>query len=259
VRILLICPIPLEYTSCRSALSLRDASAVLGCRAARGSVAKVDIMAVETGPAKARAASGTVAATAEFQPDLVVDTGTCGALDGDLIVNGIILATSCLEYDISGNGLPHRIIPEMKLPSAFDMMPRREGQRLMRSLTELGKDQGLYVRAGIQASGELFIQSLQVRESLFALSGALACNWETAGVFIAALRSSVPPLSLRIISDLGDEDALRDFRRNARRGSQALYRFLRDALEDGWFSAFNEQWKSVPHGQRERMPQRVLP
>ncbi len=259
MRILLICPIPLEYTSCRSALSLRDAPPVLGCRAARGSVATVDIMAVETGPAKARAASATVSAAGDFLPDLIVDTGTCGALDGDMIVNGIILATSCLEYDISGNGLPHRIIPEMKLPSAFDLLPRREGQRLMRSLTELGKDKGLHVRAGIQASGELFIQSLQVRESLFALSGALASNWETAGVFIAALRSQVPPLSLRIVSDLGDEDALRDFRHNARRGSQALYRFVRDALEDGWFAAFNEQWKGVARAQVERMPQRVLP
>jgi adenosylhomocysteine nucleosidase len=259
VRILLICPIPLEFTSCRSSLSLRDAAAILGCRVARGSVATIDIMAVETGPAKARTASATASAAGEFLPDLIVDTGTCGALDGDMIVNGVILATSCLEYDISGNGLPHRIIPEMRLPSAFDLMPRREGQRLMRSLTELGKDRGLHVRTGIQASGELFIQSLQVRESLFALSGALACNWETAGVFIAALRSCVPPLSLRIVSDLGDEDALRDFRHNARRGSQALYRFLREAMEAGWFAAFNEQWKGVPRGQVERMPQRVLP
>ena len=85
----------------------------------------------------------------------------------------------------------------MKLPSAFEFLPRREGQKLVRALTELGKDRGLHVRAGIQACGEFFIQSAQVRESLLALSGATACNWETAGVFVGALRSRVPPLSLR--------------------------------------------------------------
>jgi adenosylhomocysteine nucleosidase len=226
---------------------------------ARGAVGNDEVTAIESGPAKARAAAATVAAIGRYQPELVVDTGTCGALDGDLIVNAVVLATTCIEFDISGNGLPHRIIAEMKLPSAFDLVPRREGQKLMRSLIELGKDQGLHVRAGIQASGELFIQSVQVRESLFALSGALACNWETAGVFVGALRSRVPPLSLRIVSDLGDEDALYDFRRNARRAAQALYRLLREAFESGWVASFHELWKEVPRGQREKMPQRVLP
>jgi nucleoside phosphorylase len=86
VRVLLICPVPLEYTSCRSALSLHDVARVLGCSAA----------------------AATVAGIADFQPDLVMGTGTCGALDGNLIVNGIISAVSCLEYDISGSGSSSR-------------------------------------------------------------------------------------------------------------------------------------------------------
>ena len=259
MRVLLICPIPLEYTSCRASLSLRDSQTVLGCRTSRGSVGSVDVMAIATGPAKARSAAGTVAGIAHFQPDLVVDTGTCGALDGDLIVNAIVLGTSCLEYDISGNGLPHRIIPEMRLPSAFDILSRRESQKLMRAFTELGKDQGIHVRTGIQACGEFFIQSGPVRESLLAVSGAAACNWETAGVFVGALRSRIPPLSIRAVSDLGDEDALRDFRRNVRRCVQGLYRFIRDALEAGWFMELHHKWQAVPRGQIDKLPQRVLP
>jgi adenosylhomocysteine nucleosidase len=222
-------------------------------------VGNTDIMAMETGPAKARAAAATVAGISTYQPDLIVDTGTCAALDGELIVSGLVLGTSCIEYDISGNGLPHRIMQEMKLPSAFEFVPRREGQKLVRALTELSKDKGLLLRPGVQACGEFFIQSAQVRESLFALCGAVACSWETAGVFVGALRARIPPLSLRVVSDLGDEDSLRDFRRNARHCSQELYRFLRDALEAGWFVNFFEQWKSVSKSQVDRMPQRVLP
>lgn len=259
MRLLLVCPIPLEYTSCRTALSLRDTQGILGCRAARGAVGNVDIMAVETGPAKARAAAGTVAAIGGFQPDLVADTGTCGALDGDLIINTIVLGMSCLEYDISGYGLPQRIIPEMKLPSIFELLPRREGQKLVRAFTELGKDSGLHVRTGIQACGEFFIQSAQVRESLQGVSGALASSWETAGVFVGALRARIPPISIRIVSDLGDEEALREFRRNARRCSQTLYRFLRACLESGWFTSVYEQWKQAPRGHVDRLPSRVLP
>jgi adenosylhomocysteine nucleosidase len=222
-------------------------------------VGDIEVFAVETGPAKARAAAATVAAVSETQPDVVLDSGTCGALDGDMIVNAIVLGTPCLEYDISGNGLPHRIIPEMKLPSGLDFLPRREAQKLVHSLIELASGEGLQLRPGPQASGELFIQSFTVRESLFAVTGALACNWETAGVFIGALRSGVPPLSLRVVSDLGDEDALKDFRRNARRSCQALYRMVLKALEEGWMASFLERWKVLPRGHRERLPQKVLP
>jgi adenosylhomocysteine nucleosidase len=259
VRVLLICPIPLEYTGCRTALSLRDSAAMLGCRSARGAVGSVDILAVETGPGKARAAVATVGAAAAFQPDLVVDSGTCGALDADLIVGAIVLGSTCLEYDISGTGLPGRLIPEMKLPSALDLLPKKDAQKLRRSFTEMGKDRGLHVRAGSQACGEFLIQSTQVRETLHSVTGSTACAWETAGVFVAALRSGIPPLSIRVVSDLGDEDALRDFRRNARRCAASLYKFLRDALEAGWFASFHEAWKAAPRTHTERLAQKVLP
>jgi adenosylhomocysteine nucleosidase len=255
----MICPIPLEFTSCRTALSLRDSPRVLGCRTSSGSIANVEIVALESGPAKARAASATVAGISQFQPDIVMDSGTCAALDGDLIVNSIVLGLSCLEFDISGSGLPARIIPEMRLPSALQIIPRREAQKLARSAAELGNDLGQQVRSGVQACGEFFIQSAQVRESLHAISGAAACNWETAGVFIGALRARVPPLSLRAISDLGDEDSTRDFRKNARRSAQELYRFIRGGVESGWLMDFFTQWKALSRGQVEKMPQLVLP
>jgi len=259
VRILVICPIPLEFTNCRTGLSLRDSREILGCRTCRGSIANVEIIALQSGPAKARAASATVAGIDALQPDIVIDSGTCAALDGELVVNSIVIGLTCLEYDISGTGLPVRMIPEMRLPSGFQLLARREAQRLVRAATELGNGLGLQVRAGAQACGEFFIQSVQVRETLHAVSSAAACNWETAGVFIGALRARVPPLSLRVVSDLGDEDSLRDFRRNVRRSTQELYRFVRAGIESGWLLDFHSLWKSLGKGQVEKMAKMVLP
>ncbi len=91
----------------------------------------------------------------------------------------------------------------MRLPSGLQLVARREAQRLVRAAAELGNGLGLQVRSGTQACGEFFIQSAQVRESLHAVSGAMACNWETAGIFIGALRAGVPPLSLRVVSRPG--------------------------------------------------------
>jgi nucleoside phosphorylase len=257
--VLLVCPIPLEFTSCRTVLSLRDGPRLHGCRTARGTVGNVDVTAIETGPAKARSASATTASIAALHPDLVLDTGTCAALDGDLIVNGVVLALACLEYDISGTGLPRRLMPEMRLPSSFAFLPRREAEKLLRAAIEHGRDLGLHVRSGVQACGEFFIQSTQLRESLAALTGALAANWETAGVFVGSLRSQVPAMSIRVISDLGDEDSLKEFKRNARNSSQLLYRYLRSLIESGWFASFHAQWSALAPANREKLSQAVLP
>ena len=57
---LLVFPILLESTNSGNALSPCGAPRFLGCRAS----------------------SGTAARMLDFTPDLAVDTGTCGALDG---------------------------------------------------------------------------------------------------------------------------------------------------------------------------------
>ena len=243
MRILVVCPIPVEFTSCRSQFGLRDHEPITGCRAARGPAAGVDFIAVQAGPAKARAAAATMAAIDALQPDLVLDTGTCGALDGGQIVGGVVVASECVEYDISGSGLPRRLIPEMRLPSALALLPRPAAERLLREATEIGQGLQLHVSGGSQACGEFFIQSGDVRDSLRTLTGALAANWETAGVFVAALRSGVPPLSIRSVTDLGDERSLKEFRRNARRSARGLYRYVRSLADAGWFQGLGDCWR----------------
>jgi adenosylhomocysteine nucleosidase len=258
VRILLNCPVPVEFTSCRSLLSLRDAGHVAGCRCARAPVAGVDFVALQSGPGKARAAAAAAAAIAAFAPDLVVDTGTCGALDPELVVGTVVIGRSCVEYDIAGSGLPRRIMPEMRLPSALSLLPRSPMDRLLRAAVEVGRGTDHHVRHGIQACGEFFIDSPKLRDRLAALTGALAADWESAGVFVAALRAGLPPVSVRSVSDLGDERSLADFRRNARRVSRELYGFLRSLAEAGWFARLHDRGREagIP---ASRLVREVLP
>lgn len=258
MRILLICPVPIEFTSCRSLLSLRDAGHVAGCRSARAPVAGVDFVALQSGPGKARAAAAAAAAIAAFAPDLVVDTGTCGALDPELVVGTVVIGRSCVEYDIAGSGLPRRIIPEMRLPSALSLLPRSPMDRLLRAAVEVGRGTDHHVRHGVQACGEYFIDSPDLRDPLAALTGALAADWESAGVYVAALRAGLPPLSIRSVSDLGDERSLAEFRRNARRVSRELYGFLRSLAEAGWFARLHDRWREAGIS-ATRLAREVLP
>ncbi len=69
MRVLLIRPVPAEFGACRETLLLRDPTRISGCRAARGTSGGVEILALESGLAKVRAAAATAAACLQCGPD----------------------------------------------------------------------------------------------------------------------------------------------------------------------------------------------
>ena len=259
VKLLLICPFPVEFNACREVLSLRDAKPVSGCRSARGVAGNADVFAIESGPAKARAAAATVAGCFKYAPDLVIDSGSCAGTESGAFVGEIILCRDCYEYDIGGSGFPTRSIPEMKLPSAFSLLPSAEREMLFREAGETGSTESFQVRVGNQACGELLIQSLEMREALYSLFQASGANWETAGVFVGALKNSLPPLSVRIVTDLGNEQALKEFHSNIKKKSRELYKYVQVLAEYGWFDHFLESWQILRSATIDKLPQYVLP
>jgi nucleoside phosphorylase len=214
---------------------------------------------MESGPAKARAACTTAAGCFSFTPDLVLDSGSCAGIESGVFIGEIMICKDCYEYDIGGGGFPSSSIPEMRLPSAFSIMPPSAMDLLFREAGEAGSSAGFQVRAGNQACGELLIQSLEMRESLFSLFQATGANWETAGVFVAALKNCLPPVSIRIVTDLGNEQALDDFRSNVKKKAKELYRFIRILTEYGWFDQLLEHWRKLDSAVIDGLAQHVLP
>jgi nucleoside phosphorylase len=259
VKVLLICPFPPEFNACREILGLRDSKPMSGCRSARGIAGNIDVLALESGPAKARAAAATVAGSLAYTPDLVVDTGSCAGTEPGAFVGQLILCRDCYEYDISGSGFPTRSIPEMKIPSAVSALSSADRETLLREAGETGSAESFQVHVGNQACGELLIQSQEMREALYSLFQSSGANWETAGVFIGALKNRLPPLSIRIVTDLGNEQALNDFRANIKKKARELYRYVQVLAEYGWFDHFLECWQRLDPATVDRLPQRVLP
>lgn len=257
MKLLVLCPMPLEFSACREMLNLRDLPSVAGCRAGRGLLGNCEVLAIASGPGKARSASAAAAGIRHFAPDAVLDSGSCAGIEPGTEIGTIVLARECYETDISGSCFPQRRIPEMRLPSAFGFLPSPEP--LLAEAVERGEASGWRVRLGVQACGEFLISSSLMRSELYRIFQAVAGNWETAGVFVAALKSALPVLSLRIVTDLGDENALRDLRRNVRRLSKNLYRYLALLLEYGWFERLLEEWGRLERSAVEAIPATVLP
>jgi nucleoside phosphorylase len=259
MKILIVCPIPVEYAACRESLVLRDQPSLAGCRSSHGTIGACELQAVESGPAKARAAAATASGLEHFEPDLVLDTGSCAGVEPGTVIGEIVLCRECFEADISGSGFPRNSIPEMRLPSALGFLPQEAREDLLRKAVEQGQLLGRRVRPGNQVCGEFLIHSPEMRGELYRLFQASAGNWETAGVFVPALKNAVPALSFRVITDLGDAQALSDFRRNVKTRTRELYRYLGALMEYGWFELFREHWARLDRVVQQGLPGMVLP
>ncbi|RPJ09567.1 MAG: hypothetical protein EHM28_01210 [Spirochaetaceae bacterium] len=259
IKIVLICPIPLEYKMACVCLELDEQEPVNGCRVARKRHGKTEVIAVQSGPGKARAAQATTSAIAFFNPDIVLDTGTCAGIQTNMSIGNIIIGKKCVEFDISGYGFPKKRLKEMEFVSCFHFLDADTREELLHMAFEHGTGGGLSVTIGYQASGEYVINSLAMREELFDLFHVSGSNWETAGVFISALRAGLPVTSIRVVSDLGNRDAIRDFRRNAKASAGVLYQYIKSLIEAEWFGEVVEKWEKLPRQILSKVPKTVLP
>jgi adenosylhomocysteine nucleosidase len=259
MKLALITPIPIEFNSAKRILKLTEDTMYSGCRLGTGKRKNLGIFCCQSGSGKNRAAQATAALVMAYTPDLIVDTGTCAGLMADARIGDVILGKSCFEFDVGGQGLPRRMIREMELPSAFAFLSESSRQNLIREACAAPADGSYRVIAGIQASGEFLVNGVSMKNLLVELFHASGANWETAGVFVSALRAAIPAISLRTVSDLGDEQALKEFKMHARSAAQILFRHIDGLIASNWFGRFLAEWDKVPPGVKAKMPASVLP
>jgi nucleoside phosphorylase len=258
MKLAIITPISVEMKMAKTVLDLRDARQCFGCRVAAGNAKDVEIICIRSGLGKARAAQATMAAIQQLSAELILDTGTCAQIHAGGQIDTIIIGTGCFEFDINGRGIPEKQIKAMELPSAFQFLPPDVRKDLEAQAGEIGRKAGFQVVSGIQACGEYLVNSISMKKKLYNLFQAMGANWETAGVFISALRCAKPALSFRITSDLGDRHALKDFRVHAKSSAERLYQFISLLIEQGWFHQFIYEWRKLSDSQLAALPQSVL-
>lgn len=142
--------------------------------------------------------------------------GTCGALDPDLAIGDIIVATETIEHDFNRKlteGPTPSFQSDRALLSAFET-----------AQTSLPDD--VSVIYGPIASGDEGIDSSARARELIDKTGGIAAAWEGAGGAKACDFAGVSYIEVRCVSDLADEDAMTDFRENTPRAMNNLARLM---------------------------------
>ena len=150
----------------------------------------IPLVFLQTGWGKIAAAAGTQYVLDHWQPDLLVNLGTCGGFAGDVEREATILATGALVYDIVNqigdfqSAIDH-YTTELKLP----WLPQPYPHPVIPALI-------------VSGDRDLIPTELpMLREKYEAIAG----DWESGAVAYVATKNGVDCLILRGVSDLVSE------------------------------------------------------
>lgn len=157
-----------------------------------GHIGRHKVVATECGIGKVNAAIGSLTLIETFHPSLVINTGVAGGIGRDVGILDVIIADKVGYHDVwCGPGT---------VPGQAAGFPLTFNCPLGDEIFE-----GLGVKRGMVASGDIFVSRRDVGRILEVCPDAVAVDMESAAIAQVCELKSVPFVCIRVISDNPEE------------------------------------------------------
>ena len=200
MRIGIIGAMEVEVELLREILQDRKDKVFHGFTFHEGKIGNHDVVVLLSGIGKVSAAVGTALLIQNYQPELLINTGTAGGLK-DTKVYDIILATEVRHHDVDVTAFGYELGQQAKMPSSFlsDENWLEKARKHCLKYTE-------QIRTGMVVSGDSFISD-SVRKTWIEekFPQALAVEMEASAIAQTCHLMNTPFLMLRVISDNAGE------------------------------------------------------
>lgn len=183
----------------------------------RGQLNGHEVVLTQSGIGKVNVAISTTLLIHEFKPDVIINTGSAGALDGDLNVGDVVVSESVAYHDADAQAFGYELgqIPQMPAQYAADA-------ELLELATEAIEAQSLTAQKGLIVSGDSFIGTNTQRETIrVAFPDALAVEMEATAIAQTCYQFNVPFIITRAISDLANGEAELSFEAFLKKAAQS--------------------------------------
>lgn len=172
-----------------------------------GKLESKDVILVQCGIGKVNAALCAQILISEFGANAVVNTGVAGAIHQSLDVNDIVISTEAIEYDVDATGFGYKKgqIPQME--NSIFKADETLVETAYKSSLEQVKDKGYKIVKGRVATGDIFINSKELKEELQNDFEAYCGEMEGGAIAHVCTLNNTPFVIIRAMSDKADGSA----------------------------------------------------
>ncbi|CAK1233135.1 5'-methylthioadenosine/adenosylhomocysteine nucleosidase [Fructobacillus cardui] len=197
MKVGIITPMPEEKKALTNAIQNPVEKSFADLTVLVGEYAGQEIFLAESGIGKVAAATATTILTQVFHVDVVINTGSAGALQPKLAIGDLVIGTKLTYFDadVTVFGYDFGQLPAQ--PAYFEA-----DADLVKAFEALTDSQ-----AGLIVSGDSFVQQDKKEEIKQHFPEALLAEMEGAAVAQVATRFNVPFIVLRGVSDLANGES----------------------------------------------------
>ncbi|MCE5097517.1 5'-methylthioadenosine/S-adenosylhomocysteine nucleosidase [Staphylococcus devriesei] len=173
----------------------------------RGKLNDKEVVLTQSGIGKVNAAISTTLLIEKFNPKVIINTGSAGALDEQLAVGDILISNDVMYHDADATafGYEYGQIPQM--PAQF-----HANDELLTLTEKVITDQNYNAKVGQIVSGDSFIGSAEQRLVLKRqFPEAMAVEMEATAIAQTCYQFKVPFIVTRAVSDLANGEAEMSF------------------------------------------------
>lgn len=169
----------------------------------KGQIENKEVVLTLSGIGKVNATISTTLLIHEFKPELILNTGSAGALDASLNIGDVLIGTEATYHDADATAFGYELgqIPNMPVAYAAD----DDLTTLAQSVVE---QQNLTGKLGLIVSGDSFIgeasQKAQIKQNF---PQAMAVEMEATAIAQTCYQFNTPFIIARAVSDLANGEA----------------------------------------------------
>lgn len=193
-----------EVELLRGSLENAQVREIANCEFTSGTYKGQDVVLLKSGIGKVNAAMSTTLLLQEFQPDVVINTGSAGGFDQALEVGAIVISDEVRHHDVDVTVFGYEMGQVPQLPAAF-----RSDEKLMdlaiKAVEELGEHP---YGVGLIATGDSFMNDPERVEKVRGYFPSMkASEMEAAAVAQVCHQFQVPFVVIRALSDIAGKES----------------------------------------------------
>lgn len=193
-----------EVLILREEMENKEVKTIAGSEYTTGTLRGVDVIMLRSGIGKVNAAMTTSVLIHEFQPDVIINTGSAGGLSPELQVGDIVISSEVRHHDVDVTAFGYEYGQVPQLPAAFIADTRLV--QLAAACAEV--DQHVKTVKGLIATGDSFMNDpVRVQAIAEKFTDLQAVEMEAAAIAQVAHQFNVPFVIIRALSDIAGKES----------------------------------------------------